>query len=519
MREMCDRAVDNCEHCQRYKNRTHLPYGKMAEVEEPATMGVAYSVDFLTNMPTSTAARYNACMVVCDRWSRRVFAIPCRDTTTAKEAALLFYNEICLHLCRGLPCWLQMDRDPRFRSSWFREFYRLSGVHLHFTTGYKSQSNGLAERCNRKLSQLLRNPSADQANWVELLRHAVMAMNEMKQERLGVTAIEAETGVRPRGILDFDPHLLQNTDGCTVVNPEMTDGQHRDAVAKSLDKLLCLRHLIEEQRGGLQEEMMDRFDRRYKELREMEQGTLVMVEAKHISVPAKKVKGLMEAEKLQPRWFGPYRIVAWHNECDVEIQRGGQYGLHPRSRVHPVFHISKVKQFKGDSTKLAKFAAGSEGDRWEVEAILDHRGDRAIGKKKSTREYFVQWKNYNMEDYTWEKEEDVLGNGDQEGANELVDEYFKRLEYLESRKRVVDEHTAAPLTDEEITSAQNMVVEYELAKAINERERIAAMVTREQDGNEEWKGTKLKCGMWTERGPIINPVRVKIEEWDEDEEE
>ena len=53
----------------------------------------------------------------------------------------MFYNEICLNQCRGLPNYICMDRDPRFRSAWFREFYRLTGVHLHFTTGYKSQSN------------------------------------------------------------------------------------------------------------------------------------------------------------------------------------------------------------------------------------------------------------------------------------------------------------------------------------------------------------------------------------------
>jgi hypothetical protein len=81
---------------------------------------------------------------------------------------------------------------------------------------------------------------------------------------------------------------------------------------------------------------------------------LVMVEAKYISVPAKKVTGVMDSEKLQPRWFGPYAIAAWHNGCDVEIQRGGTYGLHPRSRVHPVFHISKVKLFKGVSKKHSR---------------------------------------------------------------------------------------------------------------------------------------------------------------------
>ena len=185
-------------------------------------------------------------------------------------------------------------------------------------------------------------------------------------------------------MLDFDPDLLQEVDGETVIRLDMTDGQHREAVKHSLDKLMCMRNLIDEQRGELQQEMMDRYDKRFKELRGMKQGDLVMVEAKHISVPAKKVKGLMDAEKLQPRWFGPYRIGAWHNECDIEIERGGQYGLHPRSRVHPVFHVSRVKPFLGDSTKLERFSADSDGERWEVEAIIDHRGEQAKGKEKSS---------------------------------------------------------------------------------------------------------------------------------------
>ena len=98
--EMCKEYVDNCIHCQRHKSRAQLPMGKLAEIEEPSSMGIGYSVDFLTRLPEQTAARHTAVMVVRDRWSRRVFAIPCRDTTTAKEAALLFYNEICLNQCK-----------------------------------------------------------------------------------------------------------------------------------------------------------------------------------------------------------------------------------------------------------------------------------------------------------------------------------------------------------------------------------------------------------------------------------
>eukprot|EP01046_Picozoa_sp_COSAG06_P125285 COSAG06_NODE_73581_length_155_cov_218.946429_1_plen_41_part_01 len=32
----------------------------------------------------------------------------------------------------------------------------------------------------------------------------------------------------------------------------------------------------------------------------------------------------------------------------LRFNGGGKNGLHPRSRVHPVFHISKVKIFKGE---------------------------------------------------------------------------------------------------------------------------------------------------------------------------
>ena len=127
MQEACTEFVDSCKHCQRMKNRTQRAFGTMAEVEEPESMGIAYSVDFLTRLAPATAGGFDCLMVIVDRWSRRVFTIPCHATTTAQKAAELFYEEICLHLCRGIPIWLQMDRDPRFTSAWFREFCRLTG--------------------------------------------------------------------------------------------------------------------------------------------------------------------------------------------------------------------------------------------------------------------------------------------------------------------------------------------------------------------------------------------------------
>ena len=47
--------------------------------------------------------------------------------------------------------------------------------------------------------------------------------------------MEAENGVRPKGVLDFDPNLLHEVDGEIVVKPAMTDGQHRAAVKAQID--------------------------------------------------------------------------------------------------------------------------------------------------------------------------------------------------------------------------------------------------------------------------------------------
>ena len=66
---------------------------------------------------------------------------------------------------------------------------------------------------------------SEQKDWWKRCKAAVMKLNSTKQERLGMSPIEAERGVRPRGVMDFDPSLLHEVDGRTVINPAMTAEQ------------------------------------------------------------------------------------------------------------------------------------------------------------------------------------------------------------------------------------------------------------------------------------------------------
>ena len=94
-----------------------------------------------------------------------------------------------------------------------------------------------------------------------------------------------------------------------------------------------------------------------------------------------------------------------------------------------------MKLFKGVSKKAELFGDDerAESDQWEVSEIIDHRGLKAAGRKASTLEYFVHWANFNIEDYTWEKEADVVAKGKGAGANELVAEYWERRHHLDAR--------------------------------------------------------------------------------------
>jgi hypothetical protein len=92
-----------------------------------------------------------------------------------------------------------------------------------------------------------------------------------------------------------------------------------------------------------------------------------------------------------------------------------------------------------------------------VSEIIDHRGEKASGtgrsRKKSTLEYFVHWAGFNVEDYTWEKESDVVAEGDGAGANELVEEYWKRREFLDSRAQA-SQRTGAELSEDDLDAAR-----------------------------------------------------------------
>jgi len=82
------RYVDGCDACQRHKNRSEAPAGKLMPNAIPEKPWSYISADFITKLPL--AQGYDAILVVCDRFSKMAHFIATTEKTLAEGLAKLF---------------------------------------------------------------------------------------------------------------------------------------------------------------------------------------------------------------------------------------------------------------------------------------------------------------------------------------------------------------------------------------------------------------------------------------------
>jgi len=80
--------------------------------------------------------------------------IPTKDEATTQETRRLFFSHIFKD--HGLPKDIVSDRNPKFKSKFWRALWKRIGSELKMSTSFRPQTDGQTERVNLVIQQFLR---------------------------------------------------------------------------------------------------------------------------------------------------------------------------------------------------------------------------------------------------------------------------------------------------------------------------------------------------------------------------
>ena len=143
--------VEGCDLCQRMKNRTEEPVGKLKLSEVPQKTWSHLTVDFITKLPV--VAGKDVILVVCNRLSKMTHFVATTEGTSAEGLARLFRDNVW-KLYR-LPESMVSDREPQFAAELTKELNRMLGIKTKLLTAVHPQTDGQTERINQELEQYL----------------------------------------------------------------------------------------------------------------------------------------------------------------------------------------------------------------------------------------------------------------------------------------------------------------------------------------------------------------------------
>jgi len=187
--------VEGCDSCQRNKNHTEQPAGKLMSNSIPEKPWTYISADFITKLPI--AQGYNSILVVVDRLTKMVYFIPTIEKTLAEGLARLFRDNVWkLH---GLPESIVLDRGLQFAAGIMQKLNRMLGIESKLSTAFHPQTDGQMERVNQELEQYLRMfIDHRQEQWPGWLGMAEFAYNNKTHSSTKVSPFKANYRQDPR---------------------------------------------------------------------------------------------------------------------------------------------------------------------------------------------------------------------------------------------------------------------------------------------------------------------------------
>ena len=139
-------------------------------------------------------------LVITDHFSRFALAVPTRNQKAHVTAKALFEN---FFLYYGFPAKLHSDKGANFESKVIKKLCKLAGIQKTRTTPYHPMGNGMVERYNRTLLNMLGTLSDKQKkDWKSHVQTLTHAYNAAVHESTGFSPFFLMFGRHPRLAID-----------------------------------------------------------------------------------------------------------------------------------------------------------------------------------------------------------------------------------------------------------------------------------------------------------------------------
>ncbi len=139
--------VAGCDACNCFKSFPTQKVGKLTPNQIPSSHWEVISVDTIRELPESKG--YNAILVVVDRLSKCIHAVPTVTMIDSAGVAHLFLEHVWRH--HRLPEAVISDRGSAFVSNFSRELAALLDIQLTPSTTYHLQMDRQMEWVNQEI--------------------------------------------------------------------------------------------------------------------------------------------------------------------------------------------------------------------------------------------------------------------------------------------------------------------------------------------------------------------------------
>nr|AHN53418.1 pol polyprotein [Nuttalliella namaqua] len=310
--------VVSCPACQKRKPCPSPPAGQLQPLEPPRQPFERVGIDLFGPLPKSRSGNCWV-IVVIDHLTRYVITGPL-PSSTAADVAQFFIHQVLLR--HGAPRVMISDRGRQFLSELLKEVLAACSVTHRFTSPYHPQTNGLTERFNHTLADMLSfYISSEHTNWDELLPYVTFAYNTAVQSTTHYSPFFLLFGCEPSHTIDTLFPYPANSD-----NPFLSDATCRTEECRQIARFRTF---------DTQQKSKTRYDEGRRVIA-YRSGDLVW-----LWVPTRK-QGL--SEKLLCHYIGPYKVLRALSPTTYMVQP-----LQPptdrRHRGTESAHVSRLKPY------------------------------------------------------------------------------------------------------------------------------------------------------------------------------